>query len=161
MSGVTAKQLVVHPGDRGQKKLDAVDTRISATPWDYADGRGTEPKILGTKLLLQVAAELARQEYRIVEIDMRDSAFQSLPDETNDSLEAELKELLTDARSAALAAYLILQNDVTLISITVRIPHSSQQLQINRDGEMRFRPEKSLPRFLEDVGRALGYERGF
>lgn len=161
MPYVSTKQLVVQPGPSGAELLDAVDQRVDARPWDYEDKEnGTRPKILGTRGLLELAHELAQHGYRISELDLRDSNFEPLPSELEEGLEASLKNIVKLHGSLESADLVILENDAVVVSITARIPHSAEELQVNRDGEIRYRRDESFKRFREDLERALGYGTG-
>ena len=156
-ANVGAKQLVVHAGTSGDE-LDAVERRLDTRPWDYEDQEhGTSPKLLGTTGLLRLADDLTLHGYRLAEVDIRDSAYEPLPDDASFALQTQLKQILKGDDSIRRAGELLLAYDSVLVSITVRGQKSGHELIINRDGELRFRVGLDFDEFRDDLSRALGY----
>lgn len=158
MAGVAAVQLVVQSRADGAELLDAVDQRANARPWDYADSKlGRQPAILGTKGVLKLAFELSNAGYRIIEVDVRDSSYEPLTPDLDEAVESMVKSEIKRGSEFDVPNTFILQNDLVLISITVRLPGTNHELTVNRDGLVKFRPDTSFGEVRSNLERALGY----
>lgn len=159
MTGMAAKQLVVQAHGLSGDSLDAVDRRAHTRPWDYADPSiGRKPAVLGTAGLLRLAAALVSTGYRIAEVDIRDSEFSELSEDIDQEFSSLLRRLLNERDDRA-SQRLLLDHELVLVGVTVRMPKSKKEFSVNRDGELRVLREGTLPEVVGDLGLAFGFRR--